>query len=76
ADIGIALDGDGDRVLLIDENGEIIDGDKILAILAKSWQRKRLLSNQYIVGTLMSNLGLERYLNKLNLKLARSAVGD
>ena len=76
ADIGIALDGDGDRVLLIDENGEIIDGDKILAILAKSWQKKKLLSNRYIIGTLMSNLGLERYLNKLNLKLARSAVGD
>lgn len=76
ADIGIALDGDGDRVLLVDEKGNIIDGDKILAILAKNWLVNKRLANEYIVGTVMSNLGLERYLANLNLKLIRTPVGD
>lgn len=76
ADIGIALDGDGDRVLLIDEKGNIVDGDKVLAILAKNWQKTNKLSNDCIVGTVMANLGLERYLQKLNLKLFRTPVGD
>ena len=76
ADIGIALDGDADRLVLVDETGEVIDGDQILATIAESWQREGRLSGGGIVATVMSNLGLERYLEGLNLGLARTPVGD
>jgi len=76
ADVGIALDGDGDRMLMVDENGRIIDGDQILAVLAESWQETGLLRGGGIVTTVMSNLGLERFLSGRGLKLARTKVGD
>jgi phosphoglucosamine mutase len=76
ADIGIALDGDADRVVIVDENGCIIDGDQIMAVVAESWLKRGLLTGGGVVGTVMSNLGLERYLAKLGLGLARTAVGD
>jgi phosphoglucosamine mutase len=76
ADIGIALDGDADRVLIIDEKGTVIDGDQLLAMVAKSWQKRGLLAGGGIVATVMSNLGLERYLEGLGLTLARTPVGD
>jgi phosphoglucosamine mutase len=76
ADFGIALDGDADRVVMCDEKGEIIDGDQILALIAKSWSKNGKLKGGGLVGTVMSNAGLEHYLQSLNLKLARSAVGD
>jgi phosphoglucosamine mutase len=76
ADIGIALDGDADRVLIIDEKGTVIDGDQLLAMVAKSWQKRGLLAGGGIVATVMSNLGLERYLEGLGLSLARTPVGD
>jgi phosphoglucosamine mutase len=76
ADFGIALDGDADRVVMADEKGNIIDGDQILALIAKSWSRSEELKGGGVVGTVMSNAGLDRFLSTLNLKLARSAVGD
>jgi phosphoglucosamine mutase len=76
ADIGIALDGDADRVLIIDEKGRVIDGDQLLAMVAQSWQSRGLLAGGGIVATVMSNLGLERYLEELGLSLARTPVGD
>ena len=76
ADFGIALDGDADRVVMADEQGRIIDGDQILALIAKSWSRKGTLKGGGVVGTVMSNAGLEKYLGGLDLKLARAAVGD
>jgi phosphoglucosamine mutase len=76
ADIGIALDGDADRMLIIDEKGNAVDGDQIMAVIAESWLEAGRLSNDGVVATVMSNLGLERYLNGLNLKLERTAVGD
>jgi phosphoglucosamine mutase len=76
ADFGIALDGDADRVVMADERGRIIDGDQILALIAKSWSKSGFLKGGGIVGTVMSNAGLDRYLQTLNLKLARAAVGD
>ena len=76
ADFGIALDGDADRVVMADEKGDIIDGDQILALIAKSWSRNGKLKGGGVVGTVMSNAGLEHYLQSLSLKLARSAVGD
>jgi phosphoglucosamine mutase len=76
ADIGIALDGDGDRVVLIDEKGHAIDGDQLLAVVAESWMEDGRLSRNGIVSTVMSNLGLERHLAKLGLTLARTQVGD
>jgi phosphoglucosamine mutase len=76
ADFGIALDGDADRVVMADELGRIIDGDQILALIAKSWSKNDLLKGGGVVGTVMSNAGLDRYLNTLDLKLARAAVGD
>ena len=76
ADLGIALDGDADRVIFSDENGEIINGDQIIAVLAREMQNNNELSNNQVVGTLMSNLGLENYLNKLNIQLHRTNVGD
>jgi phosphoglucosamine mutase len=76
ADIGIALDGDADRVLICDERGRIVDGDQLLAVIAESWQADGLLAKPGIVATVMSNLGLERYLEKLGIALARTPVGD
>ena len=76
ADIGIALDGDADRVILVDERGEIVDGDQLMAVVAASWAEEGKLSQPGIVATIMSNLGLERYLGSLGLSLARTKVGD
>jgi len=76
ADFGIALDGDADRVVMADEKGNIIDGDQILALIANSWSKSEKLKGGGVVGTVMSNAGLEHYLQSLKLKLARSAVGD
>ncbi len=76
ADIGIALDGDGDRVLIADERGRIVDGDQLLAVIAESWKADGRLAKPGIVATVMSNLGLERYLEKLGISLARTPVGD
>jgi phosphoglucosamine mutase len=76
ADLGISLDGDADRVVISDEKGHIIDGDQILALIARSWSKSGQLKGGGIVATVMSNLSLERYLNAMNLQLARTAVGD
>jgi phosphoglucosamine mutase len=76
ADFGIALDGDADRVVMADEKGNIIDGDQILALIARSWSKSGKLKGGGVVGTVMSNAGLDRYLKTLDLSLARSAVGD
>ncbi len=76
ADFGIALDGDGDRALLADETGTLIDGDQVMGLIAQHWQAVGSLHNDGIVATVMSNLGLERYLEGLGLKLERTKVGD
>jgi len=76
ADIGIALDGDADRVVIVDEKGQIVDGDQLMAVIAESWQRRGKLTAGGIVATVMSNLGLERYLKEHGLSLARTPVGD
>ncbi len=76
ADIGIALDGDADRVIIVDELGKVVDGDQLMASVAEYWKEDGRLSQPGIVATLMSNLGLERYLGTLGLSLARTAVGD
>ena len=76
ADFGIALDGDADRVVMCDEKGGIVDGDQILALIAKSWSRNDKLKGGGVVGTVMSNAGLEHYLHSINLTLGRAKVGD
>lgn len=76
ADLGIALDGDADRVVLADERGRIIDGDQVMALVAQRWHASGQLAGGGIVATVMSNLGLERYVNGMGLKLERAAVGD
>ncbi len=76
ADIGIALDGDADRVVIADEHGHLIDGDQLLAVIAESWAEDHLLTKPGIVATVMSNLGLEQHLKSLNLALVRTPVGD
>jgi phosphoglucosamine mutase len=76
ANVGIALDGDADRVVIADENGRVIDGDQILAVIAASWKEADRLMGDGIAATVMSNLGLERYLGSLGLALARTQVGD
>jgi phosphoglucosamine mutase len=76
ADIGIALDGDADRVVIVDEKGCIVDGDQIMAVIAESWHRRGKLAAGGLVATVMSNLGLERYLKDLGLSLVRTPVGD
>ena len=76
ADIGIALDGDADRVVIVDEKGRIVDGDQIMAVIAESWHRRGKLAAGGVVATVMSNLGLERYFKELGLSLARTPVGD
>ena len=76
ADIGIALDGDADRVVIADERGHLIDGDQLLAVIAESWREDGRLTMPGVVATVMSNLGLERYLQTLKLSLVRVPVGD
>jgi phosphoglucosamine mutase len=76
ADIGIALDGDADRVIIVDEHGEVVDGDQLMAVIAQSWHARGTLKANGIVATVMSNLGLERYLTTLGLELNRTQVGD
>lgn len=76
ADLGIALDGDADRVLIADETGRLIDGDQILALIAQSWAREGRLVGKAVVATVMSNMGLERFLENQGLNLERTAVGD
>jgi phosphoglucosamine mutase len=76
ADIGIALDGDADRVIIADERGEVIDGDQLMALIAASWQARDALRGGGLVATVMSNLGLERFLVEKGMTLARTKVGD
>jgi phosphoglucosamine mutase len=76
ADIGIALDGDADRVIIIDEKGQVVDGDQFMAVIAQSWLKRNMLIGGGIVATIMSNLGLERYLSSIGLTLERTQVGD
>jgi len=76
ADIGIALDGDGDRIIVCDERGQVIDGDQILALIAGYWRDQGRLKGNGIAATVMSNMGLEKYLAKLGIDLHRTAVGD
>lgn len=76
ADIGIALDGDADRVLIVDETGAVVDGDQLMALIAESWAADGLLRGNGIVATVMSNLGLERFLEGNGMSLARTKVGD
>jgi phosphoglucosamine mutase len=76
AHIGIALDGDADRLIVVDERGRIIDGDQLMALIGVSWANRGLLKGDGIVATVMSNLGLERYLESRHLRLLRTKVGD
>jgi phosphoglucosamine mutase len=76
ADIGIALDGDADRVIIVDENGNVVDGDQFMAVIAESWLARGQLTGGGLVATVMSNLGLERYITSLGLTLERTRVGD
>ena len=76
ADLGIAFDGDGDRLAIIDENGDQVNGDHLLAMIALSLKKKNLLKNNKVVSTIMANLSLENYLNSIDLKLIRANVGD
>jgi phosphoglucosamine mutase len=76
ADLGLALDGDADRLILVDEKGRIVDGDQIMGLIARSWAEQERLKGGAIVATVMSNLGLERFLAGLQLKLLRTPVGD
>jgi phosphoglucosamine mutase len=76
ADIGIALDGDADRLVICDEKGQTVDGDQIMAIIAKAYLESGRLTGGGVVATVMSNLGLERFLNRMDLKLERTQVGD
>ncbi len=76
ADIGLALDGDADRLIVCDENGRVIDGDQIMALIANDWHKAGRLKGGGVVSTVMSNLGLEKYLNGLGLDLKRTPVGD
>ena len=76
AHIGIGLDGDADRVIMVDQMGAVIDGDQLMATIADQWAQNGLLSGGGVVATVMSNLGLERYLDARRLKLVRTQVGD
>ena len=76
ADLGIALDGDADRLVLVDELGNVVDGDQILALIADRWQAEGRLTGEAVVATVMSNMGLERHLAAKKLALHRTAVGD
>ena len=76
ADVGITLDGDADRVMIVDENGTVADGDQIMALLADRWAGAGKLNHNTLVATVMSNLGLERFLDARGMKLERTKVGD
>jgi phosphoglucosamine mutase len=76
ADIGIALDGDADRVIIVDECGRVVDGDQLMALIAASWKRRGTLKGDALVTTVMSNLGLERFLAGEGVALHRTKVGD
>ena len=76
ADIGIALDGDADRMVIVDETGAVVDGDQIMAMIAQSWHDAGRLAGGGVVATVMSNLGLERFLGGIGLTLHRTKVGD
>jgi len=76
ADIGIALDGDADRVLICDERGDVVDGDQIMALIGDYWHRTGRLTGKGVVGTIMANLGLERFFHDRGLDLLRTQVGD
>ena len=76
ADVAICLDGDADRLMILDENGRVADGDQIMALFAARWASENRLAQRALVATVMSNLGLERYLDGRGLKLHRTAVGD
>jgi len=76
ADIGIAMDGDADRMLIVDEKGVVVDGDQLMAMIAEDWHAGERLTGGGIVATVMSNLGLERFLEDKGLGLARTKVGD
>jgi phosphoglucosamine mutase len=75
AHLGISLDGDADRIIMSDERGNIVDGDQIIAALAKRWKRKKMLRGG-VIGTLMSNYGLEKFFKTLKIKFLRADVGD
>jgi phosphoglucosamine mutase len=76
ADIGIALDGDADRVVIVDERGQVVDGDQILAVIAESWKEDGRLAKPGVVATVMSNYGFERYLKSVGIDVVRTPVGD
>jgi phosphoglucosamine mutase len=76
ADVGLCLDGDADRLIIIDEYGKVADGDQLMALLAQRWAGEDRLNGQALVTTVMSNLGLERYLNAQGISLERTKVGD
>ena len=76
ADVGICLDGDADRVMILDENGEVADGDQIMALFAARWAESQRLAGNTLVATVMSNLGLERFLGGRGITLERTPVGD
>jgi phosphoglucosamine mutase len=76
ADIGLALDGDADRLIVIDEKGRQVDGDQLMALIGSSWHRKGVLRGGGVVATVMSNLGLERFFERQGMKLERTKVGD
>ncbi|MCO6048198.1 phosphoglucosamine mutase [Mesorhizobium sp. RP14(2022)] len=76
ADIGIALDGDADRMVIVDENGTLVDGDQVMALIAESWAEDGRLTGNGLVATVMSNLGLERFIQSKGMELHRTKVGD
>jgi len=76
AHLGVALDGDADRIILCDEHGEVVDGDQVMAVIARSWQAAGRLHGGKVVATVMSNLGFERYLQTIDLEMERAKVGD
>jgi len=76
SDVGICLDGDADRIIIIDEKGNVADGDQLMALIATSWADQGRLKHNTLVATVMSNLGLERYLDSYGLNLKRTPVGD
>lgn len=76
ANIGFALDGDADRLIVVDEKGEVLDGDYVIAVIATDWKNRGKLRNNKVVATTMSNMGLERYLESIGISLIRCDVGD
>ncbi len=76
ADLGIAFDGDGDRLMMVDQQGELVDGDELVFIVAKAWQQQNCLTNNTVVGTKMTNLGMRHGLRDLNINFIEANVGD